>query len=156
MSVFSGSSRGRGGIESDGTHAVICWLCRETITRTTLPVSRALCVLCEASEKGQELTEAAITSYKASRAVMNGVSLFVLEEPPPVLPGVKKFVLGTVGEGISRAVGFLRRKPDEEAASAKIAKSRRRTPLLRDLGMDDSIGSMDDVDALLKQKREES
>ncbi len=117
MSVLGGSSRSRAGVESDGTHAVVCYSCRQTIARTTQSFTRVLCAICEASEQGKELTLEALNSYNASRMVMSGVSMLVLEEKQPVLPGLKKFSIGDVGEGIVRAIGFLgRRKPDRGSA----------------------------------------
>lgn len=101
------------------------------------------------------LSEDAIRKYYESRAQMNGISVLQLEESVQTpLPGVKKFSLSSVGEGIGRAVGFLRRKVEKDGESTRVAKSKRRGRLLDGLETGDTqIGAMDDVDALLREQK---
>jgi hypothetical protein len=107
------------------------------------------------------LTEGALAEYTTSRAVANNTSLLILEEKVPQIPGKKKFNLSTIGEGFSLAIGFLRRKPDEAAASAQLARSKRRGKLLDNLNDEDvaeasqSFGSMMDVDRELSREPDE-
>lgn len=151
----SGSSRSRPGIDSDGTHGVRCYQCRTTIARTTLPMTRALCALCQASADGVELTEEAIAAYRASQDLLSGVGVLMIEEPMPLIPGLKKFSLSELGAGFSRAVGFIRRKPADDGAAARLARQKRRTPLLAGLSAGDttSLGEMSEVDRMLIKDR---
>jgi hypothetical protein len=104
------------------------------------------------------LTAEAIRQYEASRAQLSSTSLLIVEDGSPAplkIPGKKKFSLAAIGEGMSSALGFLRRRPDTKGQSAVLAKSKRRGTLLHGLMDDDptsSIGNMDQVDAMLKRK----
>lgn len=100
------------------------------------------------------LSADAIQRYLESRAQMNGVSVLQLEEPDQALPGLKKFTLSSVGEGIGRAVGFLRRKVEMTGESTRVAKAKRRGRLLDGLETGDAhLGGMDDVDTLLREQK---
>ena len=152
MSLFQGSSRSRAGIASDGSHAVICYTCKKTITYSTSPISKALCALCEASLSGKPLTAQAIEDYEKFRDAQNGISVLQLDDTPHI-PGMKKFSIGSVGEGLGMAIGFLRRKPTEITESVKLAKSKRRGGLLSGLEVGEAteLGGMDSVDTMLRR-----
>lgn len=103
---------------------------------------------------GVELTEEAIMAYKLSQDEANGsTSLLILEEQAPVIPGLKKFSLAALIEGGSRAVGFLKRKVQDDGESAHIARRKKRTPLLAGLQDGEVLGEMSAVDRMLTKDR---
>ncbi len=120
------------------------------IARTTQRITRALCALCQASADGVELTEEAIMAYRLSQDAANGdTSMLLLDEQAPIIEGLKKFSLATLSEGMSRAVWFLKRKVQDDGESARIAKKKKRRPLLEGLQDGDVLGDMNAVDRML-------
>jgi hypothetical protein len=121
-----------------------CWSCRRLICMTIEPVTRALCLLCQAAEEGRELPEHIVREYERMREQAD-VSLLMVEPEPLAAQGRARFadLMGAAG----RAVGFLRRKKPPPGQAQKLAVSKRRGTLLENL----QLGSMEEVDRKLRE-----
>jgi hypothetical protein len=101
-------------------------VCHEYIGTTLLRITRAKCALCERIEAGEDLTEAAIEQYMASKGNRVDVTMLLLKPEPQLTK--KKFSLSHMVGDFLEAVG-LKKTDAVVQPSVAIAKEKRRKRL---------------------------
>ena len=109
-------------------------------------IHRALCALCERSERGEIVSPEAIRDYKMSKAGKVDVSYLVVPDNTPKALGIKKFSLQSLGGQILRAVG-LPQGVEAVKESVKISREKKRPRLFSNV----DLGSMSEIDEALKK-----
>lgn len=151
MPFWDSSSRTGPGQSRDGSYRVSCSQCRQYISDSPVKLGSVTCAVCAAALEAKMLTPDAMDMYNRSKGGMRNVSMLVMENDPTVLG--EKFSLRTMGGALVRALGFAKEKPDD-LESVKVARGKARKRLFEDVDLDEGMGSMEQIDAVLVEAKE--